>query len=161
MEKTEIVMNGIKLALAGFGAWLSAKLGILGPVLLALLIAMVIDYVSGMLAAWLNGELSSKKGVRGILKKLAYIFAVVAAMLLDWLILTLAAQFGAELPVTTFFGLLVTIWFVLNEILSILENLGRLGVTIPEFLKKAVATLKGFVEKQGDNQSDHPKDEKE
>lgn len=46
-----------------------------------LIFAMIIDYATGMSAAWYNSELSSKKGVKGIVKKVGYLALVVAAMI--------------------------------------------------------------------------------
>lgn len=157
----ENFINFLKVTFAAVGAFLSAKLGILLPVLVFLLVMMVIDYISGMIASANEGTknptnsakgLNSKKGLLGILKKIGYVIIVVIAMILDWLILNIAGKLGFALPFTTCFGLLVAIWFILNEILSTIENVGRMGVPMPPFLKKAVAVLKNKVEDIGDKQ---------
>ncbi len=46
----------------------------------------------------------------------------------------------------TIFGLLVTVWFIINELISILENVGRMGAELPDFLKKALSELKNSIE---------------
>jgi len=46
------------------------------------------------------------------------------------------------------FGLLITIWLIINELLSILENAGRMGVTLPLFLLKLLAELKDSIDKK-------------
>lgn len=61
-----------------------------------------------------------------------------------------AGQMGLSMPANTFFGLLVAIWFLLNELLSILENVGRAGTPLPGFLQKLIAALKHTVEGKGD-----------
>lgn len=154
MEKAKAIALTVQSLLTLAGAWLSNKLGALAPVLGMLLAAMAIDYISGLVAAAREGlaggpGLESGKGVRGILKKLGYLLAIAAAMLFDWLLVNVAGQLGFTLPATAIFGLLVAVWFLLNEILSIIENMGRAGVPLPGFLRAAVSALKRTVDKQG------------
>ena len=54
------------------------------------------------------------------------------------------------MPVTAFFGLLVTLWYVLNELLSIIENAGRMGGWVPEWLRKYIAVLKDKIDSEYD-----------
>ena len=61
-------------------------LGIVSIPIIMLICAMIIDYVTGMLAASYNSELSSKKGIKGIVKKVGYLALVLASMIIDWLI---------------------------------------------------------------------------
>jgi len=146
MEK----VNTVKVIIASIGAFLSAKLGILYIVLPLLMVAMVIDYVSGMLAAKKEGKTNSKTGMWGIVKKLMYGVEIMVGMIVDWTILNVASSLGINIPVATFFGLLVAIWIIINELISILENLTRLEVPLPPFLLKVVANFKVVVEKSGD-----------
>ena len=81
-------------------------------------------------------------------------------MLFDWLLVNVAGQLGFTLPATSIFGLLVAVWFLLNEILSIIENMGRAGVPLPGFLRAAVSALKKTVDKQGERLA-APLEEKE
>ena len=52
----------------------------------------------------------------------------------DWLIYSGLHSIAVDLEYTIFFGLLVMIWLVINELISILENLGSIGVPLPKFL---------------------------
>lgn len=151
-------MNTIKGVFAGVIAFLSAKLGILGPILLMLLMVMVIDYCTGMLAGLKEHNIQSRKGMWGIVKKLLYGVAVAVAMIVDWTILTVAESMSFEVPLTTFFGLLVAVWLIINELISILENLTRMEVPLPAFLIKVVSKFKVVVENSGDKLSDTIKD---
>ena len=118
----------------------------------AVLVAvMVLDYVTGMADAWAARELSSKTGLLGIVKKLCYLIAVAVAVVVDWVIQSVAAKAGLELGNFYAFGLLVTVWLILNELISILENLSTLGVPLPEFLMKIIEKLKKTAEERGDN----------
>lgn len=99
--------------------------------LICLLIAIVLDYISGMIKAYIKKELSSAIGLKGILKKVGVLIIVMLATLID----RVTGETGA---VRT----LVIYYFVANEGLSILENLGAVGVPIPAKLKQALKALK-------------------
>lgn len=150
MEKA----NVIKAFFITLGAYLSDKLGILGPILLMLAAVLITDYVTGILDAKKHKELSSRIGTWGIVKKLLYGVAVAVGMIVDWTILNVAETVGINIPITTFFGLLVAIWLIINELISILENLTSLEVPLPGFLLKVVSNFKVVVENNGDALAD-------
>ena len=106
-------------------------IGGLDIALVCLLIAIVLDYISGIIKAYMTKELSSKIGLKGILKKVGVLLIVMLSVLVD----RVTGETGA---VRT----LVIYYFVANEGLSILENLGQAGVPIPESIKKALKVLK-------------------
>lgn len=99
--------------------------------LTCLLIAIVIDYLSGIIKAYVKKELSSNIGLKGILKKVGILCIVALSVLVD----RIAGETGA-------IRTLVIYYFVANEGLSILENIGAAGVPIPAKLKKALKVLK-------------------
>ena len=162
MNKTGIY--AIQGAISTGIAAISAKLGILFYVLLIFAFAMVIDFISGMAASKkesienpedLTKGWSSKRGMLGIFKKFGYILIVLVAIIVDYVIFKVAATLNINMPTTTFFGLLVAVWFVLNELLSIIENAGRMGADgIPDFLVNAITVLKGKVENKGKSESE-------
>ena len=106
-------------------------IGGLDIALVCLLIVIVLDYISGIIKAYVTKELSSKIGLKGILKKVGILLIVMLSVLVD----RVTGETGA---VRT----LVIYYFVANEGLSILENLGQAGVPIPESIKKALKVLK-------------------
>lgn len=112
---------------------------------------MVIDYLSGMVSAWVKCELSSRVGVLGIVKKVAYLLAV--AIVADWVVQVAGAEIGVDFGGFYFFGLLVTVWLILNECISILENISEIGVPLPAFLLKLIEKLKKTVENTGENET--------
>ena len=132
----------IAVALGG----LSAYMRLMFVPLVVLLGVMVVDYMSGMLKAWGNDELSSKVGLRGIVKKLCYLMLVCVAGVVDWLIYSGLRQVGIMLNFGFCFGLIVTIWLIINELISILENLEALHVPMPGFLSKIIKHLQTAVE---------------
>ena len=121
-------------------------LGIVSIPIIMLIFAMIIDYITGMLAASYNSELSSKKGIKGIVKKVGYLALVLASMIIDWLISQGLQQININLHYSVFFAVLVTVWLIINELISVLENLSRMGVPIPNFLKKLIDRLKNTVD---------------
>lgn len=122
----------VKASVAAVGAAVSYLYGEWSPMLTVLLALVVADYVSGFVASALEGRLSSAVGFRGIARKIA-IFALVAiGHLIDGAI-------GEAHLIRD-----AAIWFyAANELLSIIENMGRLGVPIPPVIQQAVAVLQG------------------
>ncbi|HHV74983.1 MAG TPA: phage holin family protein [Thermoanaerobacterium sp.] len=119
-----ITAFGGALASYLFGGW-SALLGIL-------LVFVIFDYITGVIAAGIEGKLSSNAGLKGIAKKVGIFVIVAVANLVD------RALGNAHIfrDATIFF-------YLANELLSIIENVGRSGIPIPEVIKKAVAVLQG------------------
>lgn len=122
-------------AVAGlFGGW--------DTLLYVLCVFMVIDYISGTAVAISgrspkteNGKLDSGVGFSGLLKKAAELAAVIIAVLMD----TLAVeQLGFSAAV---FRTGMILYIIATEGLSIFENLGLLGVKLPDFAKKAMEQL--------------------
>lgn len=145
-------------------AWLSDKLGILFWMLGIFALMMIVDQFSGMLASKKEAldnpndptlGWSSKKWNSGIYKKCGYIFVVGVAITIDYVILRTAAYIGLTLSTKTIFGLLTIVWFILNELLSILENAGRLGAPLPDFLKDVLVVMKNKVENKGDEENEN------
>lgn len=139
-------------AFSAFFAVVSGYLGIVVVPITVLLVVMIIDYITGMVAAWHGADLSSKKGIFGIVKKLCYLFAVAVGIGVDWLIYSGLQSMNVSLGVSTFFGLLVTFWLIINELISILENLSKIGIPLPKFLTTIVNRLKTTTEKIGDKE---------
>lgn len=110
--------------------------------ILILVAVMAVDYTTGMIKAWHGAELSSRKGLWGIVKKLCYMCAVGVGMVLDWLVVSGLAQVNISVPYQMIFGMLVTIWLIINELISILENLAKIGVPLPKFLAYILHKLK-------------------
>lgn len=114
--------------------------------LLMLVLVMCIDYLTGMIKAWFRSELSSKVGFKGIVKKVCYLLVVCAAAVVDWLIVSGLGQVGITIDINFAFGVIVTIWLIINELISILENLTVIGVPMPKFLINIVSKLQLAVE---------------
>lgn len=146
MEKIESI--GIQAIISAALAAFASYLGALAVPIIVLMVMMIIDYLSGMSAAWSEGTLSSKVGAKGIVKKVGYMALIAVAMGVDYLIYSGIVAANIEVGYNMWFGLLVAVWLIINEMISILENLSRLGVPIPEFLKKIIGRLKTSAERK-------------
>lgn len=140
------------------GAWLFDRIGILLYVILLLLVMMFVDYVTGMLASKREAidhpddpayGWNSAKGAIGIFKKVAYMVVILVAGVVDYIIRKVAAEVGLSFDIKTIFGLMVAVWYLLNEMLSIIENAGRMGAPVPEWLTKYISVLKNKIEDNG------------
>ena len=125
--KTIVAVGGAAASYL-FGGW-SALLSIL-------LTFVVLDYTTGFLAAAREGKLNSETGLWGIAKKVAIFFVVAIAHLVD-----------TTLGDAHFFRDAAIFFYLANELLSIVENIGRLGVPIPTAIQQAVEVLRGKGEK--------------
>ena len=132
---------------AAIGA-LAAYAGILLVPLCVLAAVMIIDYATGIAAAWSCKLLSSRVGVKGIVKKVAYLALVAVGMVVDYLISSARVHGGVDISVNYCFGMMISVWLIINELLSILENLGRLGIPLPDFLVRAVERLRDGVDRR-------------
>lgn len=134
------------LAAACAAVWSYART-LLWP-LVILIIVMVIDYISGVAAAWAKKELSSRVGLLGIVKKLSYLALVVVGCVIDYLISYMgSAVSGMDITIKAV-GLVVICWLIINELISILENVARQGGPVPPFLLPLLSHLKSSAEKQ-------------
>lgn len=120
----------VKGGIAVVGAALSTILGGWDLSLKVLVMFVVLDYFTGIAAAYYKKELSSKVGANGITRKIFLFIPVVMAFYLDQLS-------GREI-----FRNLAIWFYTANEGLSVLENLGRIGVLVPPGLLNALQQLK-------------------
>lgn len=97
----------------------------------SLLIVIVIDYLTGMASAIYNKELSSKIGLKGILKKFCYLLVVALSVVIDKLL----GQGGLIRTLVIYF-------FVANDGLSIVENMAEMNIKLPKKLIDALEQIK-------------------
>ena len=106
----------LKTTVAVLGAGLVSYLGTLAVPMLVLFGVMLLDYITGMIKAYIRAELNSKFGIKGILKKLCYMVMVAVGAAVDYLLRGAVIGAGITLDVKLFFGMLVKlVAFVLDE----------------------------------------------
>ena len=135
-----------KMGIAAVGASIASYFGALAAPLLVLLCVMLIDYVTGLVKAYMASQLSSRIGLRGILKKLCYMAMVAVGAALDYLLTGALAQAGIDLHIEMICGMLVAIWLIVNELISILENLAEIGVPGMPALTSLIGRLKNTLD---------------
>ena len=147
--KDNIIQATVSVALGALAAYFNV---LLVP-LTILIVVMIIDYATGMTSAWKSGELESMTGLIGILKKVSYLVLVAVGGVVDYLISAGLAAANVEISITYCCGLIVCVWLIINELISILENLAELGTPIPDFLVNVVHRLKNTVESKTDSET--------
>ena len=139
MKETVSTVAGVA---AGVISWL---VGGLDMPIVALVICMGVDYVTGLIVAGIfhnspktpNGGLDSRVGWKGLARKFVTLLIVVVANLMDGLL-----KLG-------YIRDAVIVGFCANECISILENAGNMGLPIPKVLMRAIDALSGKAEQEG------------
>ena len=132
------IKNIILIVISAVGGFIAEHLGGVDKMLVTLIIFMAVDYITGVMVAlfWRrstktdSGGASSKEGFKGIVKKICILLLVGLAHELD---VVMGVDYTRALAIMFFLG---------NEGLSILENVGLMGVPYPEFIKKALEVMK-------------------
>lgn len=134
-------MTGAKLELIGtlgvIGSFISGLFGGFDAATTTLLIFMTIDYITGLIVAGVfhnsnktaNGSLESHAGFKGLIRKGMVLLIVLIGCRLDLIIGTSHIKDA------------VVIAFIVNELISIVENAGLMGVPMPEAVTKAIELL--------------------
>ncbi|MDR2557946.1 MAG: phage holin family protein, partial [Oscillospiraceae bacterium] len=118
---------------------------------------MVIDYITGILAARVNEGLQSGKATKGLFKKVGIVTLLVFGFLLDEVFHHFIAEgFNFDMPFNMPIGLVISAWVVITEGISICENLERLGVPIPKWLVSVLRKTQNKI----DNKSNEKQEDK-
>ena len=133
--------NVIQLVFSAVGGWLGYFLGGYDGLLYALVVFMVVDYITGVMCAVSDKKLSSAVGFKGICRKVLILMLVGIANLLDVQVIGT----GAVLRTAVIF------FYLSNEGVSLLENAAHLGLPIPKKLKAILAQLHDRAEGDGDD----------
>ena len=146
----------IKAAIAAIVAFLTALWGWLGWVILIWIAAILLDYISGSMAAKRENNWSSDIARDGLWHKAGEIFAVLAAALCDIALEVILDSSGIKLPfeVTAFITPVVLLWYILTEVGSIIENCGRMGAKVPSWFKSRVDSAKDAIDHEQGGDTD-------
>ena len=136
VDVIKILGNGITIGLGSLVAFIFLVTGGQDDAMNVLLILMTVDYLSGVIKAFITCTANSKAGIIGVLKKVMIILVIVLAYQLDIL-------FDGKLAIKT----LAVGVFISNEGLSILENASICGIPIPEKLKKVLTQYQEYKKK--------------
>ena len=140
----DLIWAKIQIAITAIGGWLGYFLGGLDGLMIALIVLMTLDYVSGVMCAIIDKKLSSAVGFKGICKKVFILMLVGVAHIIDLHVVgTGSALRGA-----------VICFYMSNEGLSLLENAAHIGLPIPDKLRDILSQLhdKDRTTDQGDGE---------
>lgn len=105
---------------------------------LGYLILNIFDYITGTIKSKINKEESSNKGLIGIVKKICYWILIVVSFLVSYLLVDIGTYININLEFVMSFGWFNLICLFINEARSIIENLVKIGIKVPDFLKKGL-----------------------
>ncbi|MDK7064211.1 phage holin family protein [Gardnerella vaginalis] len=123
--------NTLQLAFTVVGGWLGYFLGGCDGLILALLLFVVTDYITGVMCAAIDKKLSSSVGFKGIFRKVLIFMLVGIANIIDFQVI----KQGSVIRTAVIF------FYLSNEGLSLIENASHLGLPVPEKLKNVLEQL--------------------
>ena len=124
--------NSLKNILAGVCTVLSFLFGDIEGLMVALVALIILDYISGVIAATVEKRLSSEVGAKGIAKKIFMLLIVALANIVDINVI----GDGHVLKTVT------VVFYICNECISLIENAGRIGVPVPKKLLDVLEQLR-------------------
>ncbi len=141
MEKG--TLSGVKLIVSGVVGSITSWLGSLAYPVYVLVFLNVTDYITGIVAAKYRGQKrSSQVGLRGIAKKVCMLLLIFLGWVVDWLLAYAAGTIGLAYQSKFVVAAVVAVWLICNELISILENIGDIGVSLPPVLTRMVRWIK-------------------
>lgn len=127
----DLIWTKVQIAITALGGWLGYFLGGMDGLMIALIVMMTLDYISGVMCAIIDRKLSSAVGFKGICKKVFILMLVGVAHIIDLHVVgTGSALRGA-----------VICFYMSNEGLSLLENAAHIGLPIPDKLRDILSQL--------------------
>ena len=132
----DIIWAKVQAAVAAIGGYLGYFVGGVDGLMTALLIFMVLDYITGLMCAIADKKLSSAVGFKGICKKVLILILVGVAHIVDLHVVGTGDALRSA----------VVCFYLSNESVSMLENAAHLGLPIPEKLKSVLAQLHGRID---------------
>lgn len=142
-------MNKVKAAFISVFSVLSSWMGILFIPVFMLLGANIIDYITGIWAApYRQEKVKSYKSIRGIKKKVGMYILIIVGAALDFLLKYATQYIGIDIKINFIVAIVITIWLLANDLISILENLIDIDVKIPKFLMPLVKLIRDTADKK-------------
>jgi len=126
------IVETVQYVITGIGGFLGWFLGGVDGFLYALLVFVVVDYLTGLMAAFIQKKISSEVGFRGICRKVAIFCLVGIAHILDAQVI----KTGSVLRTAIVF------FYLSNEGISILENITIIGLPVPQKLRDVLEQIR-------------------
>ena len=140
----DIIWAKVQAAVAAIGGYLGYFVGGVDGLMTALLIFMVLDYITGLMCAIADKKLSSAVGFKGVCKKVLILMLVGVAHVVDLHVVGTGDALRSA----------VVCFYLSNEGVSMLENAAHLGLPVPDKLKGILAQLHGRADEKKDDKKD-------
>ena len=141
-----LIWTKIQLAVAAVGGWLGYFLGGVDGLMIALIVFVALDYLTGVMCAIADKKLSSEVGFKGIFKKVLIFMLVGVANIVDVHVVGTGSALRSA----------VICFYLSNEGVSMLENAAHLGLPIPEKFRNVLAQLHDRSDKDDADDKDNP-----
>lgn len=138
----DLIWAKVQMAIAVLGGWLGYFLGGVDGLLIALVVFVGLDYITGVMCAVIDKKLSSQVGFKGLFRKVLIFALVGVAHIVDVHVVATGSVLRAA----------VICFYLSNEGLSVLENAAHLGLPVPDKLREILVQLHGREEQ--DNTTD-------
>ena len=147
----DLIWAKVQMAIAAIGGWLGYFVGGVDGLMTALLVFMVLDYVTGLMCAVVDKKLSSAVGFKGICKKVLILMLVGIAHVIDVHVVGTGNALRSA----------VVCFYLSNEGVSVLENASHLGLPVPEKLKTVLEQLHNRTETEEIEENDNEAEKSE
>lgn len=147
-------MENIKNTVAAIIAAFFSFFGLLAVPLLLLPLCNIIDWITGIAASKIQKvKITSEVSYIGIVKKVSMYLLIIVGWVLDLLIEYIMTNMSITLVLPKIVACFVAVWLVLNELISITENIDVIGVHVP-FLSPIMHLIKDKVEDAADTENE-------
>lgn len=146
MEKQKVILSIILGAISAFAKQYAL-------IIAFVLIAVLFDTITGLIGSKAQGEkITSERGRKGFYKKVVLFIALFFGFFLDFFIPFVISRIGVTLPVNTaIFGMIIGCYIVMNESISICENIYKVNPSIlPKWIVKMLTSAKEQIDRRGD-----------
>lgn len=148
-------LNDFKAAIVAAAGILTGLWGWMGWLVCGWVACMLLDWISGSIAAAKDGDWSSAKARAGILHKTGMVIVVVGTAIADLVLSVVLTQLPISFRYPGLICPVVLVWYIVSELGSITENAVAMGAPVPEWLTKLLAAGKDAVDKAGEGMCDN------
>lgn len=150
MEKTKVALSIVLGAVSAFAKQYAL-------IIIFVFVAVIFDTITGLIGSKAQGEkITSERGRKGFYKKVILFLALFFGFFLDFFIPFVIEGIGVTLPVNTaIFGMIIGCYIVMNECISICENLFKANPSIlPKWIVKMLTSAKEQIDRKGGGKSE-------
>lgn len=148
--------KGLMLSFSVIGGAISTYFQTYGLIFIFVAMAIVFDVITGLVASAYEGTpITSEKARKGFWKKICFLLAVFLGIFMDAFIPQLVAMLGITIPFNLPFGCIVSIYVILNESISVAENILRVNNdSMPQWMLKLLKGYKKNIEEMEDKKNE-------